>query len=169
MTAASCGLCGRLPLPIEREGLSAEECAAIAAFSGLVGERDGFPIVAAVLIPRREFVQFARMRRRAWADVDWPIFSCPWSRWQLDQRPLLMHGPAFVAVTGEAHPFRLDADGKFELEHRTSHCPICPPRGYFLRYVAVAELPRRLLRDAHLGPAVTDDLKDWVERMGWRD
>ena len=161
--AHGCGLCGRYPLPIDREGLTAKECAAIAERSGLLREdRDGVPIVAAVLIRRREFVLFSSMRRRAWADVDWPVFACPWSPWPEDQRPILMHGPAFRAASGETHPFRLDADGSFALTHRVSHCPVCPDGGYWLRYVAIDELPRRLLENDHLGAAVTTDLEAWL-------
>jgi hypothetical protein len=160
----TCGLCGRYPLPLEHEGLTAEECAAIAERSGLVGkDSDGVPIVAAVLIRRREFVLFSGMRHRAWADVDWPVFACPWSAWPADQRPILMHGPAYRAATGETHLFKLDADGGFKLEHRVSHCPVCAAGGYWLRYVSVDELPRRLLQNAHLGAIVTAELGPWAK------
>ena len=134
------------PRAIERAGLTAEECAALAARSGLTGEIiDGQLVVAAVLILRRELIRFTRMPRKAWCDTDWPMFCCPWSRFPKHRRPILHHGPAYRAASGEAQPFELAADGSFALDHRVSHCPVVPGGGYNLRYVLVPELPRRML------------------------
>ncbi len=153
-----CSWCGLRPWTLKRSGLTAEECRALATQSGLTGEVvDGQPVVAAVLIRRRERTRFTPMPREAWCDTDWPMFCCPWSRFPRNRRSILHHGPAYRAASGEAQPFELAADGSFALDHRVSHCPVAPGGGYCLRYVLVPELPRRMV-------------DPWTGRLGeWRE
>jgi hypothetical protein len=156
-----CTWCGHRPRQAERSGFSAKECAALARHGGLTGEMpEGQPVVAAVLIRRRERIQFTRMRCEAWCDTDWPMFECPWSRFPVGKRPILHHGPAYRAASGETWSFELEADGSFALDHRVSHCPVAPSGGYWLRYVLVPELPRLILdtRTGRLGRTAKGDL-----------
>jgi hypothetical protein len=159
----NCGECLCRPVA-HHAGLTAQECTAISELSGFRGETwEGHPIVAAALIPRREFARFGGMRRWAWCDTEWPMFARPWSRWAPGRRPILMHGPAYRAASGEAHRFECAGDGSFVLEHRCSHCPACPTGSYWLRYLAL-DLPRRLLENGRLSPVVTTALDSVVCR-----
>ncbi|MGH7123424.1 MAG: hypothetical protein ACREFI_03570 [Stellaceae bacterium] len=101
----------------------------------LVGTRDGAPIIAAVMLPRRGVVQFEDMPRPALCEWDTPAFRCPWS--MLSPAPVLRHGPEWHTLDGSL------SSGLLEDEfHRASHCPMYSG-GYFVRPFRDAALPRR--------------------------
>jgi hypothetical protein len=140
----ACSLCANGPRPVQREDLTPAECTAIAAHSGLTGEtHEGCPVVAAVLIRRRVSMRIPGRKAQVWAwcDRDQPYFACPWSRFAPAQRPFLAHGGA---CHGDANYFERDADGRFALDHRVSHCQAAglPRGGYYLRYIELPDLPR---------------------------
>ena len=144
-SARHCDRCEGGPRPVDRRFFTPEEYAAIASASGLQDEvRDGDPIIAAVLIRRREWIRMSGMDRPTWCDTERPYFACPWSRFAPENRPFLAHGFIFRAATGQADPLALDADGRPMLEHRLSHCPALGLAGYWLKYLLTPKLPRWL-------------------------
>ncbi len=82
-----------------------------------------------------------RERRRGWVDYEVPTFPCPWA--PPGRRCLIKHGPAYRSDAGDEFVPQLDGNG---LTHKVSHCgnPDAP-RGYFLRPLAMSDLPRRVV------------------------
>jgi hypothetical protein len=108
--------------------------------TGLAGERDGQPVIAALLLPRQGIVQFAGMPESGLVEWETPIFRCPWS--PLELPPVLRHGPSFRSANGHhSDILELDAQGCF---HRRSHCPSYNG-AYFVRPFTDPTLPRRAL------------------------
>jgi hypothetical protein len=106
--------------------------------TGLDGERDGAPIVKALLLPRQGIVHFANMREPGLAEWETPAFRCPWS--PLELPPVLRHGPSFRSADGRhRETFELDEHGHFR---RRSHCPAYDG-AYFVRPFSDPALPRR--------------------------
>lgn len=133
---------------------SPAEWTALTGRTGWEGERDGQPVIAALLLPRRGIRQFSGMPRPMLVDWDEPAFACPWSPNVVP--PILCHGPAYRTCSCRAcvpvvrAEFKLDERGHF---HRTSHCRGCHdaareatgadiPTSYFVRPFADPNLPR---------------------------
>ena len=121
--------------PTERDALMA---------TGLTEETiDGQPVIAAVLLPRRAFIQFTGMTRPGWVNYELPSFRCPWSpaAWP----HVIRHGPAWRSDAGEASEVQLDENGCY---HRVSHCManLIAPSGYYVRPFTMQGLQRRVIK-----------------------
>jgi hypothetical protein len=138
-------------------GLPRNEREAVLELTGKVaGEKDGIPIVTAVIIRRCEFGPVPELRESVWADFDRPRFHCPFSD---RRRPIVRHGGGWITATGHGQVRSRLADSTYEPQHFMAgapQCPTAPVPGRYIKPLVEPTLPRRLL-DGQLGPAVGPD------------
>src|SRR4051812_23969029 len=94
---APCRRCAGLKRGDHASAFTPAEWIALCA-TGLAGERDGVPIVKALLLPRQGIVHFADMPAPGFCQWETPSFRCPWS--PLELPPVLRHGPSYRSANG---------------------------------------------------------------------